>query len=85
MSYRDVDSMQKIIDLIKEGTGTTSNGIAWAMFIVGCLIVIFGLIGIFISIFLWLKYHNLNKKYHFYFQTIELVLMELLKLQKHSE
>ncbi len=54
--------MQKIIDLIKEGTGTTSNGIAWAMFIVGCLIVIFGLIGIFISIFLWLKYHKLNKK-----------------------
>ena len=53
--------MNEIIKLIKEGTGTTSDGIAIAMLIVGGLIVIFGLIGICISLALFFKYHNLNK------------------------
>lgn len=53
--------LQKIIDLIKEWSGTTSNGIAWAMLIVVIFIIIFGLIGIGISIALWFKYHRLNK------------------------
>lgn len=53
--------MQAIIDLIKEGTGTTSDGIAIAMLIVGILIVIFALVGVSISIVLFFKYHRLNK------------------------
>jgi len=53
--------MQQIIDLIKESTGTTSDGIAIAMLIVGALIIVFGVIGIVISIVLWVKYHTLNK------------------------
>ena len=53
--------IQMIIDLIKEKTGTTSDAIAWAMLIVGVLIIIFALVGVVISIFLWLKYHKLNK------------------------
>ena len=54
--------MQQIIELIKQSTGTTSNGIAIAMLIVGILIVIFGLVGVGISLLLWFKYHELNKK-----------------------
>ena len=50
-----------IIELIKDATGTTSDGIAIAMLIVGILIIIFALVGIVISIFLWVKYHKLNK------------------------
>ena len=53
--------MQIIIDYIKQYTGTTSDGIAWAMFIVACLIVVFALIGVGISIVLFFKYHKLNK------------------------
>ena len=53
--------MNQIIELIKQGTGTTSDGIAIAMLIVGILIVIFGLVGIVISIVLFFKYHRLNK------------------------
>lgn len=54
--------MQTIINFIKENTGTTSDGIAWAMLVVGALIIIFGCIGIGISIVLWFKYHRLNKQ-----------------------
>ena len=54
--------MQKLIDLIKESTGATSNGLAWAMLIVAALIIVFGCIGIGISIALWFKYHRLNKQ-----------------------
>lgn len=53
--------MQFIIDFIKENTGTTSDGIAWAMLIVGALIIVFALVGVVISIFLFFKYHKLNK------------------------
>ena len=53
--------MQKLIDLVKESTGATSNVIAIAMIVVAGLIVIFGLIGVGISIMLWFKYHRLNK------------------------
>lgn len=53
--------MQKIIDYIKQATGTTSDGIAMAMLIVAGLIIIFALIGVGISITLWVKYHHLNK------------------------
>ena len=53
--------MNQIIELIKEGTGTTSDGIAIAMLIVGVLIVIFALVGVVISIVLFFKYHRLNK------------------------
>lgn len=52
---------QKLIDLVKEGTGTTSNGIAIAMIVVAALIAVFALIGVGISIFLFFKYHKLNK------------------------
>ena len=47
--------MQQIIDFIKQNTGTTSDAIAWAMLIVGALIVVFALIGLGISIFLFFK------------------------------
>lgn len=53
--------MDAIIELIKQYTGTTSDGIAIAMFIVGVLIIIFGLVGVGISIVLFFKYHRLNK------------------------
>lgn len=53
--------MQVIIDFIKQKTGATSDGLAIAMFVVACLIVVFALIGIIISIYLWTKYHKLNK------------------------
>lgn len=53
--------MQQIIDLIKEKTGTTSDGIAIAMLIVAVLIIVFAIIGFVISFILWLKYHKLNK------------------------
>lgn len=53
--------MKQIIDLIKQSTGTTSDGIAIAMLIVGALIIFFALIGLGISLTLWLKYHHLNK------------------------
>lgn len=53
--------MQKIIDLVKESTGTTSTGIAMAMIIVGALIVVFALISVGISIVLFFKYRKLNK------------------------
>ena len=53
--------MQQIIDLIKEKTGTTSDGIAIAMMIVAVLIFVFAIIGLVISFILWLKYHKLNK------------------------
>lgn len=53
--------MQQIIDFIKQNTGTTSDAIAWAMLIVGALIIVFALIGVGISIFLFFKYHKLNK------------------------
>lgn len=53
--------MNQIIELIKEGTGTTSDAIAIAMLIVGILIIIFGLVGVGISLFLFFKYHRLNK------------------------
>ena len=52
--------MGAIIDIIKANTGA-SDGIAIAMLIVGILIVIFGLIGVGISIMLFFKYHRLNK------------------------
>lgn len=54
-------SFQKIIDFIKQQTGTTSDGIAVAMLVVAALIIVFALIGIGISIVLWVKYHHLNK------------------------
>ena len=54
--------MDFIIDYIKQYTGTTSNEIAIAMFVVMCLIVVFALVGVVISIFLWVKYHKLNKQ-----------------------
>ena len=53
--------MQAIIEFIKQQTGTTSDGIAIAMFVVAILIAIFGLIGVGISIALFFKYHTLNK------------------------
>lgn len=53
--------MDQIIQFIKENTGTTSDGIAIAMLIVGALIIVFALVGIGISFALWLKYHKLNK------------------------
>ena len=53
--------MQVIIDFIKQKTGATSDGLAIAMFVVVCLIAVFALIGIIISIYLWTKYHKLNK------------------------
>ena len=53
--------MEWLIDLIKEKTGTTSDGIAIAMIVVGALIVVFALIGVGISITLFFKYHKLNK------------------------
>lgn len=53
--------MQKIIDFIKENTGATSDILAYAMLVVIGLIIVFGLIGIGISIYLWTKYHKLNK------------------------
>ena len=53
--------MQKIIDYIKEYTGATSDGLAWAMLVVAALIIVFGLVGICISIMIWFKYHKLNK------------------------
>lgn len=56
-----MDLIQKIIDIIKEKTGATSDALAWAMLVVGALIIVFALIGIVISIYLWIKYHNLNK------------------------
>lgn len=54
-------NMQQIIDLIKDKTGTTSDGIAIAMIVVGALIVVFAAIGVGISIYLFFKYHRLNK------------------------
>lgn len=53
--------MNVIIDFIKDKTGTTSDGIAIAMFVVVCLIAVFALIGVGISIRLWFIYHRLNK------------------------
>ena len=53
--------MDIIIDYIKQYTGTTSNEIAIAMFVVMCFIALFALVGVVISIFLWVKYHKLNK------------------------
>ena len=53
--------MQVIIDFIKQYTGTTSDGIAIAMFIVMVLIALFALVGVSISIVLFFKYHKLNK------------------------
>lgn len=53
--------MQKLIDLVKESTGATSDGLAIAMIIVAGFIIIFGLIGCGISIAIWVKYHHLNK------------------------
>ena len=53
--------MQQLIDFIKQNTGTTSDVIAIAMLVVMALIIVFGVIGIFISIVLWFKYHKLNK------------------------
>lgn len=52
---------QDLINIVKESTGATSDGIAIAMIIVGILIVIFGLVGVGISIVLFFKYHRLNK------------------------
>lgn len=57
----DEFTFQTIIDFIKKNTGTTSDGIAIAMLIVGALIIVFALIGVGISIVLWVKYHHLNK------------------------
>lgn len=54
--------MEAIIELIKEYTGATSDGLAIAIFIVGVLIILFALVGIVISIILFFKYHRLNKK-----------------------
>ncbi len=42
--------MNVIIEFIKQQTGTTSDGIAMAMFVVAMLIAIFGLIGVTISV-----------------------------------
>ena len=53
--------MQEIINIIKEKTGATSDGLAIAMFVVAILILVFALVGIVISIVLWVKYHKLNK------------------------
>ena len=53
--------MEQILDFIKQKTGTTSDGIAMAMFIVVILIAIFALVGCVISIVLAVKYHKLNK------------------------
>ena len=56
-----MELFQKLIDLIKDKTGTTSDGIAIAMIIVGIFIIIFASVGLVISFILWLKYHKLNK------------------------
>ena len=53
--------MQELIDAIKENTGATSDALAYAMLFVGALIVIFTLIGVFISIYLFLRYNKLNR------------------------
>ena len=53
--------MDYIIEIIKQNTGTTSDALAIAMFVVGVFIVIFGLVGVVISLLLWFKYHRLNK------------------------
>ena len=53
--------MQKLIDLIKQYSGATSDSLAIAMLVVIALIIVFGLIGVGISIYLWVKYHKLNK------------------------
>ena len=53
--------MDDIIKMIMESTGTTSPILAWAILIVSILIIIVGIVSIGISIFLWLKYHKLNK------------------------
>ncbi|MCR5706442.1 MAG: zinc metallopeptidase [Acholeplasmatales bacterium] len=52
--------MNEIIDAIKESTGATSDILAFAMLVVAGLIVIFTLIGVFISIILFFKYNKLN-------------------------
>ena len=70
--------MQEIIDLVKESTGTTSDALAIAMIIVAGLIVIFGLIGIGISIVLWVKYHKLNKTKNSCGMTGEAVARKIL-------
>ena len=49
------------IDLLKDLLNTDSAGLAIAMFVVMVLIAIFALIGVGISIFLFFKYHKLNK------------------------
>ena len=53
--------MEQIIQIIKDHTGATSDGLAIAMLIVGVLIIILAIVGIFISIFLFFRYHRLNK------------------------
>ena len=53
--------MEQIIEIIKQNTGTTSDGLAIAMFIVGILIIIFGIVGGCISLFLFFKYHKYNR------------------------
>jgi len=57
-----MEFINAIIDAIKSSTGTTSDALAWAMLVVGILIVIFALVGVFISIFLFFKYFKLNRK-----------------------
>lgn len=70
--------MQTLIDLVKENTGATSDALAIAMIIVGGLIIIFGLIGIGISIALWFKYHKLNKTKNSCGMTGEAVARKIL-------
>lgn len=57
-----MEFINAIIEAIKSNTGTTSDAIAWAMLIVGALIVVFALVGVVISIFLFFKYFKLNRK-----------------------
>ncbi|MBP5342763.1 zinc metallopeptidase [bacterium] len=52
---------EAILELIKSNTGTTSDGIAIAMLVVGFLIVIFGFVGVGISIVLFFRYFRLNR------------------------
>ena len=70
--------MQALIDFVKENTGATSDALAIAMIIVAGLICIFALIGIGISITLWVKYHTLNKTKNSCGMTGEAVARKIL-------
>ena len=54
--------MNELIEYVMNETGATSPLLAWAMLVVGGLIIIFSLVGIGISLFLFVKYNHLNHK-----------------------